>query len=194
MKKPLIRFFIILLIVAAAGVIYLSTHKGEPPSSDTVIAEGSYELCSEKGFAWFKDWDHLDLAVVRKFYQRHTFAEMQILWDVQVLEKFGNAAGKEHANTFYSWDVYIARLLELGHPFLDFSDYESSLETLICTLFPARTYRATLDRSARETYLNSHGFPSGTTWESYEEFLLKQAVVRRINWWRSGGMDPFSIH
>ena len=193
-KNPIIRLVIVLLIGAAAGVIYLRTQKAEEPSSANVIDQGhNTESRSAKNFAWFKHWDQLNLPVVKEFYQRYTSTEIQVLWDVKLFAKFGNYEGKEHAETVYPWDVYITRLLELGHPFLDFSDYESALDTRMGILMPTQTYWRTMDTSVREAYLNAHGLPPNTTWETYEAYLIKQIVVSRINWWRSGGMDPFSM-
>ncbi|MYF56394.1 hypothetical protein F4225_11750 [Candidatus Poribacteria bacterium] len=74
---------------------------------------------------------------------------------------------------------------------MDFSDYESALETRMCILTPARTYWRTLNTLEREAYLNTQGLPPDTSWETYQAYLIKQRVVYRINWWRSGGMDPF---
>lgn len=201
MEKPKIWFVmkiwfvIVILIVAAAGVIYLTTQKAEAPSSANVIDQGHKpESRSTKDFAWFKNWEQLDLPIVKKFYQRYTAYEMQVLWDVKLFAKFGNYEGREHAETVYPWDMYIARLLELGHPFLDFSDYESALETRMCILIPTRTYWRTMNRTEREAYLSVRGLPSDTLWETYQEYLIKQIVVYCINRWRSGGMDPFSKH
>ncbi len=195
MEKPKIWFVIVILIVAAAGVIYLSIQKaGAPPSANVIDKGHNPELRSATGFAWFKHWDQLNLAVVKKFYQRYTVDEMQILWDVQLLDKSGNYEGKEYADTVYPWEAYLTRLLELGHPFLDFSDYESALDTRMGILIPTRTYWHTITTIEREAYMNARGLPPDTTWESYQEYLIKQIVVTRINWWRSGGMDPFSKH
>ena len=195
MEKPKIWFVIGMLIVAATSVIYLIGQKTEAPSSVNVIDPGhTPELRSGTGFAWFKHWDQLDLAIVKRFYQRYTLDEMQILWSVKLLTKYGNYAGKAYADTAYPWETYLTRLLELGHPFLDFSDYESALDTRTSILIPTRTYWHAMNKTERIADMSARGLPPDTTWETYQEYLIKQIAVYRINWWRSGGMDPFSKH
>ena len=193
MKNRMLRVTIALFIVVIVGIIYLSAQKAEAPPSTDVSKQGhNPELQSVKGFAWFKHWDELDLVVIKKYYQRYTVAEMRIIWDAKLHAKYDNYEGKEHADTVYLWDAYLARLLELGHPFVDFSDYENALDARMCTLIPIRTYWHTMNTSIRDEYLKVRGLPSDTTWEMYEESLIKQVVVCHINWWRSGGLDPFS--
>ena len=193
MEKPKICFGIVMLLVAAIGVIYISTQHTKAPSSANVNAQPhTPEVHDLKGFNWFKRWDELNLDIVKKFYQRYTRNEMHILWHDKLFHKYGNHG--EHltyAEALYPWDGYIAQLLECGHPFIDFSDYESALDTLRSVLIPARTYWQSLNTSERETYLNTRRLPPDTTWETYQASLIKQSVVYRINWWRSAGIDPF---
>ena len=192
MEKPKICFGIGMLIVAAIGIIYLSTQLIIAPTT-TNVNEQSHtpEFRNSNGFKWFKHWDELNLCAVKNFYQRYTLDEMQILWDEKLLYGYGNHPSRADADTLYPWDRYIEQLLEFGYPFLDFSDYESALETRMCVLIPTCTYWQTLNTSERKTYLNTQGLPPDTAWETYQEYLMKQSVVYRINWWRSGGMDPF---
>lgn len=192
MAKPKIWFIIVMLIVAAIGIIYLSTQQIKDPLSANVNEQShTPDLRNSNGFKWFQHWDELDLNIVQNYYQRYTLDEMHLLWHAKLFYKYGNHPSRVDADTFYPWDRYIEQLLELGHPFLDFSDYESALETRMCVLVPTYTYWWTLNTSERETYLNTQGLPPGTPWETYQEYLMKQSVVYRINWWRSGGMDPF---
>ncbi len=192
-KNPIIQFVIVIISVATVCSIYFRTQKAEAPSPLNVTEQEHHlELDSVKGFAWYKHWDELNLATVKKYYQRYTIDEMRVLWDVKLHDKFGNYSGKTHAETVYPWDAYLARLLELGHPFFDFSDYESALDTRMGLLIPARTYWQTMNRDERDVYINTFGLSPDTTWKMCEEALIKQIVVYRINWWRSGGMDPFS--
>lgn len=180
-------------MLAIVSIFYLSDQKTDAPLLTDVSRQGyNSELGNAKGFAWFKHWDELDLAEVKKYYQRYTVTEMRIIWDEKLHAKYGNYEGKEYADVVYPWDTYLARLLELGHPFVDFSDYESALDARMCTLIPARTYWHIINTVERTASLTARGLPPGTTWEIYEESLIKQIVVCRINWWRSGGMGPFS--
>ena len=191
MEKPKICFGIVMLIVAAIGVIYISTqHTKVPPSADVNAQPHTPEVRDLKGFKWFKHWDELNLDVIKKFYQRYTRNEMHILWHDKLFSQYGNQQ-QSSADTVYPWDGYIAQLLEFGHPFMDFSDYESALDTLRSVLIPARTYWQTLTTTERETYLSARRLPPNTSWETYQASLIKQCVVYRINWWRSGGIDPF---
>ena len=193
MKNRMLRVTIALFIVVIVGIIYLSAQKEEAPSSTDVSKQGhNPKLQSVKGFAWFKHWDELDLVVIKKYYQRYTVDEMRILWDTKLHAKYSNYEGKEYADTVYPWGKYLARLLELGYPFVDFSDYESVLDTRMCILIPTRIYWHTMNTDERGEYLSVRGLSPDTTWEMYEESLIKQIVVYRINWWRSGGLDPFS--
>ena len=191
MKKPKICFGIVMLLVAAIGVISLNMQHTKAPSSANVNAQPhTPEVRDTKGFKWFKHWDELNLDVIKKFYQRYTRNEMHILWHDKLFSQYGNQQ-QSSADTVYPWDGYIAQLLECGHPFLDFSDYESALDTLRSVLIPARTYWQTLNTSERKTYLNVRRLPPDTTWGTYQASLIKQRVVYRINWWRSAGIDPF---
>ncbi len=172
MRKSKIWFVIATLIVVVIGIVYVSTQR-KP------------ELRSSRGFAWVKHWDELELGTVKKNYQRYTVDEMRILWDVKLHDKFGSYSGKAHAETVYPWDAYLARLLELGHPFIDLSDYESALDTRMSLLIRTRTYWQTMNRDERDAYINTLGLSPDASWEKYEESLIKQIVVYRINWWRS---------
>ncbi len=193
MKNRIIRVVIVLFMLVIVGIVYLSAQKTDTPSLiDITEQERNHELRSVKKFAWFKHWDQLDLAIVKRYYQRYTVAEMRIIWDEKMHAKSGNFEGREHADAVYPWDTYLTRLLELGYPFVDFSDYENALYTRMCILIPTRTYWHTINISAKGEYLKVRGLSADTTWTTYEESLIKKIVVCRINWWRSGGIDPFS--
>ncbi len=193
-KSLIFLFVIVIFSVVTVCSIYIRTQKAEvpSPSSETPMdQEHTLDIRGATGFSWFRHWEDLDLATVKRFYQRYTVDEMRMLWDVKLQDKFGNYAGKALADTVYPWDTYLTRLMELGHPFIDFSDYESALDTQMGLLLPARTYWQTMNRDERDVYINTFGLSQDTTWEAYEEYLIKQRVVYRINWWRSGGIDPF---
>lgn len=193
MKNRIFRGTIALLMLAIVGIFYLSAQKTDAPSLTDVSRQvRNSELRNATGFAWFKQWDELDLVVVKRYYQRYTVTEMRTLWDEKLHAKSGNYERKEYADTVYPWGTYLARLLELGCPFVDFSDYENALDARMCALIPTRIYWDAMNTDEKAAYLTARGLPPGTTWEIYEESLIKQIVVCRINWWRSGGIDPFS--
>lgn len=195
MEKPKIWFVVGMLVVAAIGVLYLNTLQTKLPPSTNVNEQLHYsELRDRKGFHWFKHWNELDLGIVKKFYQRYTVNEMQILWNEKLFYKYSNYESIQNADTLYPWDIYLEYLRKLGHPFLDFTDYENALETRMTILIPTRTYWYAMSPTERETYLYVRGLPPDTDWETYQEHLIKQIVVYRINWWCSGGMSPFSNH
>ena len=192
MKKLKLFLGIGILIVAVIGVIYLSTQQiKSSPFANTNEHPHNPEFNNTNGFKWFKHWDELNLRAVKNFYQRYTPDEMHILSHEKLFYKYGNHPSRTDTDTLYPWDSYIEMLLEFGYPFLDFSDYESALETRMSVLIPTFTYWHAMNTSDREAYLNVHGLPPDTPWETYQEYLIKQSVVYRINWWRSGGIDPF---
>lgn len=82
---------------------------------------------------------------------------MQVLWVVKLFAKFGNYEGREHTKTVYPLDVYIARLLELGHPFLEFTDYEDALTEQRCWIYSTWVYWESMNAVERMEYLERHG-------------------------------------
>ena len=105
MENQIIRLVIVVLIVAAIGIIYLSTQKTDTTSSENVIKQGfSPELRNVQDFAWFKHWDQLYLAVVKRYYQRYTVAEMRILWNEKLF------ISSEHTDVFVTFTLSSQKL------------------------------------------------------------------------------------
>lgn len=144
---------------------------------------------------WVKHWDELDIAVVKRNYQPYTVAEMCDMWNDKLIaryggyERFKQAIGK--ADEVYPQDIYLARLLELGRPFVEFTDYEDALTEQRCWIYSTRIYWESMDAVERTEYLEHHGLPLDTKWDMYEETLLKNSVVYSINFRRAIDQDPY---
>ena len=153
------------------------------------------ELHTEEIFRWVKHWDQLDLATIKKDYQPYTVTEMRELWNDKLIAKYGGADRIKQAigraDEVYPQNTYLKRMLELGRPFVDFSDYEHALMEQRIWLFSARLYWETMSVADRTVYLERRGLPPNAVWETYEEVLLKNDVVYSINLWRSHGHDPY---
>lgn len=110
---------------------------------------------------------------------------MRHMWHTRLIDTyFGNDAYKEviaEVDKLYPHDTYVARLLELGSPFVDFSDYENALIVQRLQLFSTRLYWEILSSSQRRVYLQQRGVPPETTWHAYEEILIKNDIVYSLN-------------
>ncbi len=191
MKKRIIFIIIALFIVAAAVSLYL-------PATSVNFTDSSRntpELPAADKFQWVQYWDQLDLAAIKREYQPYTVAEMREMWEAKLLAKYGGAERLKQAigqaDAVYPQDTYLARMLELGRPFVDFSDYEDALTDQRTRLFSAWMYWRTMSTTERSTYLERQGLPPDATWDTYEETLLKNDVVDSINFWRSKELDPY---
>ncbi len=176
MKKRILGGVIALFIVAVVAAFY--HHK-------TDIEE----------FQWYRHWDEIDLSTIKRDYQPFTVPEMQEMWSDELIikyggsERFGQSIGK--AVDVYPQNTFLARMLELGRPFVDFSDYEDTLTNQRVTLYSTRVYWESMSAAERAIYLAQRGFPPDATWEHYEEVLLKNEVVHSINFWLSIEQDPY---
>ncbi|MDE0481771.1 MAG: hypothetical protein OXI67_04240 [Candidatus Poribacteria bacterium] len=191
MKKWVIFIIIALFIVAAAVSLYLpATSVNVPDSSCTPL-----ELPATVKFQGVQHWDQLDLAAIKRDYQPYTVAEMREMWEAKLIVKYGGAERLKQAvgeaNHVYPQDMYLARMLELGRPFVDFSDYEDALTDQRIRLFSMRMYWNSMSTTERAIYLKRQGLPPDATWNIYEETLLKNDVVDSINFWRSKELDPY---
>ena len=171
----------LVIIVSVSIYIYKSSS-----SLDLTLARSR----SVEKFRWVQHWDQLDLTTVKKEYQPYTIAEMREMWDEKLVTKYGGVAiGK--VDEYYPQERYLARMFELGRPFVDFTDYKDALtEQRIC-LFSARVYWESMNTDERGVYLQHRGFPPNATWEMCEETLLKNDVVYSINLWQSKQQDPY---
>ncbi len=191
MKKRIIFIIIALFIVAAAVSLYLPATSVNVPDSS---CSTSKLLIAEK-FQWIKHWNQLDLTAIKRDYQPYTVAEMREMWEAKLLAKYGGAERLKQAigqaDDVCPQHTYLARMLKLGRPFVDFSDYEDALTDQRIRLFSMRMYWNTMSTTERSTYLERQGLPTDATWDMYEELLLKNDVVDSINFWRSKELDPY---
>ena len=146
-------------------------------------------------YPWIRHWDEIDLSTIKRDYQPFTVAEMQEMWSDELIikyggsERFGQAIGK--AIDVYPQNTFLARMLELGRPFINFSDYEDALTNQRITLYSMRVYWESMHATEQSIYLAQRGFPLDATWEHYEDVLLKSEVVHSINFWLSIEQDPY---
>ncbi|MCE2399966.1 hypothetical protein J4G08_03665 [Candidatus Poribacteria bacterium] len=178
MKKFIILIIIMFLVVIVSVSIY--TYK--------------FGSSTEK-FQWTQHWDELDLTAIKRDYQPYTVAEMHEMWNDKLVVKYGGAERLKQAigkaDEVYPQDTYLARMLELGRPFVGFSDYEDALTEQRISLFSARVYWESMSSTERAAYLDQQGLPPNATWAVYEEMLLKNDVVYSINFWCSKQQDPY---
>ena len=191
MKKRIIFIIIALFIVAAAVSLYLPATSVNVPDSSCSTSE----LPTAEKFQWVQSWDELDLAAIQRNYQPYTVAEMCEMWEAKLLAKYGGVERLKQsigqADHVYPQDMYLERMLKLGRPFVDFSDYEDALTDQRTRLFSTWMYWNTMSTTERSTYLERRGLPTDATWDMYEETLLKNDLVDSINFWRSKELDPY---
>ena len=161
----------------------------------TVVAAFYHHKTDIEEFQWYQYWDEIDLSTIKRDYQPFTVPEMQEMWSDELIikyggsERFGQSIGK--AVDVYPQNTFLTRMLELGRPFISFSDYENALTNQRITLYSTRVYWESMSAAERAIYLAQRGFPPDATWEHYEEVLLKNEVVHSINFWLSIEQDPY---
>ena len=143
---------------------------------------------------WITEWDQLDITTVRRDYQPYTVAEKNELWQTQLFEKYGYSEEfvgmMQKIDNVYPQDTYLSKMLELGRPFIDFSDYETALIEQRRWLYSKRLYWDIMNTEQRCDYLLNHGLACNATWEVLEDSILKNDVVNSLNFWYSKEIDP----
>ena len=180
------RYLIILVLLIAAAVCFylyvMPSHRAALKSDDE---------------RWIRQWDQLDINAVRREYQPYTVAEMNELWQIKLLDKYGYSEEfvgmMQKINKVYPQDTYLSKMLELGRPFIDFSDYETALTEQRRWLYAKRLYWGIMNTEHRCDYLLNRGLPCDATWEMLEDSILKDDVVNSLNFWRSKEIDPYYI-
>lgn len=191
MRRRMILVIAGFFIVAIGVSFYLSAM----PLNVTDSSGNTPELHNSEKSQWVKHWDELDLTAIKRVYQPYTVAEMRKMWETKLIAKYGGierfkqAIGE--ADSVYPQDTYLARMLELGRPFVNFSDYEKALTDQRIWLFSTRVYWESMNATQRAKYLRQHGLPPDATWDMYEKVLQKDDVVYSINFWRSMERDPY---
>ena len=191
MKNRILLIIIGLFIVAVVVFLYLPAS----PAGFAYRSRNVPELLTLGNTQWVQHWNELDIAAVRSEYQPYSVMEMREMWDDKLLMKHDGSEGFKHVmeqtNTVYPVDTYLARMLKLGRPFVDFSDYEDALLYHRFWLYSTRLYWYSLSTAEKSASLQRNGLPTGGTWAVYEEVLLKTDVVYGINFWRSKALDPY---
>lgn len=146
---------------------------------------------------WITQWDQLHITTVRSDYQPYTVAEMNELWQTQLLDRYGYSEEfvgmMQKIDQVYPQDAYLSKMLELGRPFIDFSDYETALTEQRRWLYATRLYWDVMNTKQRCDYLLNRGLPCDATWDMLEDSILKNDVVNSLNFWRSKEIDPYYI-
>ena len=178
------RYLIILVLVVAAVAVcfYL-----------VAMPFHRAALKSDDG-QWITEWDQLDITTVRKDFQPYTVAEMNELWKTQLFEQYRYSEEfvgmMQKIDKVYPQDAYLSKMLELGRPFIDFSDYETALTEQRRWLYAKRLYWGVMNTEQRCDYLLNRGLACDATWEMLEDSILKTDVVNSLNFWRSKEIDP----
>lgn len=181
--------------IAPDGAIveHRHTYKAPEPSTDTsqpkVIPEAKHPIQ--------RAWDALDLAAIKRKYQLYTIAEMREMWDGKYRQHcgpFGNfppgESPVEKADSVYPRDEWLKRLLDLGRPFVTFSDYRNALGSRIGFNQQREWWAGPEFVYSRDVKINALHLPADTTWEEYMDMSLKFGIVGRVNFLRAKEADP----
>lgn len=177
------NYIVLLVIASLIGIVSVSVYTYKSGISS-----------SEK-FQWVQHWNEIDIAAVKRNHQPYTVAEMSEMWNDKLIAKYGGAEKLKQAigeaYAVYPQDTFLARLLKLGRPFIDFSDYEDALTKQRCWVYSTRVYWESMNAVERTKYLERRRLPLDTKWDMYEETLLKNIVVYSINFRRAIEQDPY---
>ena len=156
------------------GNVVEHLHVYEPPSSSEVNTVTTTST-SQK---FQHPWNRLNLAAIRRDYQKYTVAEMRAMWDAPYLNMYGGKTQAfAEADRAYPRDIWLARLLDLGHPFVKFSDYKSVLILRQHLIWDRESWEQGYAKSS----IAARGLPPDTPWEPYEDSLIKSRIVSMIN-------------
>ena len=183
--------------IASDGTIVEHRHTFEEPE----LSESVVKLIptSEATHPIQRAWEALDLAAIKRKYQPYTIAEMREIWDGKYRQHcgpFGNfppgESPVEKADSIYPRDEWLKRSLDLGRPFVTFSDYRNTLGSREGFIRQREKWEAEgefvpYSRNERITALQ---LPPDTTWEEYIDVSLKFTIVGRVNILRAKEADP----
>lgn len=221
MKKRMILVMIGLLVIAVGVSTYFATRKTVPESvvdqlplsklhehtapDGTVVQHHHtyHEISAEKAdksppdipAAQQHPWDRIDLAAVRRDYQKYTVPEMIKMWEGAYRSMYGPFSGKPPgpvevaAEKMYPRDEWLARMLDYGLPFVTSSDYRFALSSLRRKLLRLRSEWD----SDKAKFLEGTRFSPDITWKEYEEIVIKTAVVYKHGYWRTKDANPDSF-
>ena len=163
MRRWMILVIIGFFILAIVMSFYLSAMLLDVTDS----SRSTSELPAVEKFRWVQHWDQLNLAAIKRDYQPYTVAGMREMWNEKLIAKYGGAERLQQAigqvDDVYPRDTYLARMLELGRPFVDFSDYEDALTDQRIWLFSTRMYWNSMSTAEKAAYLERQGLPPDAT-------------------------------
>lgn len=181
--------------IAPDGTIveHRHTYKAPEPSADTPQPK----RVSEAKHPIQRAWEALDLAAIKRKYQPYTIAEMREMWDGKYLQHcgpFGNfppgESPVEKADNVYPRDEWLERALNLGRPFVTFSDYRNALGSRIGFNRQREWWAGPEFVYSRDVKINTLHLLPDTTWEEYIDMSLKFGIVHRVNFLRAKEADP----
>ena len=184
--------------IAPDGTVveHLHTYKlSEPPKEIAEPSDNNPEISIEKKSPWVQQWEKLDLAAIKKDYQPYTVTKMLEMWDPKLLDSFGPnppadiIASVAEADRVYPRAAYLARMLELGRPFVHLKDYEHAM-VLRRILLKERKELDNMDASEKIEYFERRGLPPDATWDVYEDYKLKRDVVHNARFHRAWDANP----
>ena len=184
------------------------SHEHIAPDSTVIEHRHTYELpevsigpvkpkpVSETDHPIQRAWKAFDLAAIKRKYQPYTIAEMREMWDDnyhQHCGPFGNfppgESPVEKADNVYPRDEWLERALDLGHPFVTFSDYRNILGSRIGFNRQRERWAGPEFIYSRDVEVNALHLSPDTTWEEYIDMSLKFGIVGRINFLRAKEAD-----
>ncbi len=146
MKTYRYLFIFLLFIVAVAVVYYLDAMPFGVPEPEE--------------HHWITDWEVLDLPEIKRAYQPYTVVQMHALWHPQLIAKYGHSESfvdmMRELDRVYPPDIFLARMLALGSPFIAYSDYETALTEQRRYLYSTLLYWDILDISERRVMERRH--------------------------------------
>ena len=177
------------------GTVVEHQHIYKVPDTSTEITKLQTTLVSKHPIQLA--WEHLDLAAIKRDYQKYTIAEMRKMWDADFRQHcgpFGNfppgESSVELADKHYSRNEWLEHLLALGYPFVTFSHYRNALESRSGFLRQLQNWDAGPGEINNTRRLKIYHLPPETPWEDYMNFCLKFTIVSRIKYLRAKEADP----
>ena len=181
--------------IAPDGTVLEYLHTYKRPESPTGTTQ--HKVVPEAKHPIQRAWERLDLAAIKRKYQPYSIVEMREMWDGKYRQHcgpFGNfppgESSVEKADSVYPRNEWLKRALELGHPFVTFSDYRNVLGSRAGFNRQRERWAGSEFVYSRDVKFNALHLPSDTTWEEYIDASLKFAIVGRINFLRAEEVDP----
>ena len=122
------------------------------------------------------DWERIDIDTVKMKYQPYSLDEMQEKWSSRYNSDTPSSR-RDKLDKAYPPSNWLKRNLNLGQPFLNYSDYQTVLQRRIYMLNRRELWRvvSSKDREAMRKSLQLP--PKINTWKEYEDAYLKFWIV-----------------